>query len=73
MCNPTCGEELLKYMVNTLAFVLPWDCEIPISRCSDVLYLLYMPGRRAFTIPFFFCPMLRCVGLNFNWQDAVLS
>ena len=30
--NPTCGEELLKYMVNTLASVLSRDSEIAISR-----------------------------------------
>ena len=32
----------------------------------------YLRDRLAFTI-LFFCPLLWCVGLNFDWQDAILS
>ena len=67
-------------MVNTFAFVLlgaymvvklrscdTGGCEV--LTCSK---LSYLPNRRSFVI-LLLCPVLRRVGLNSGWPDAVLS
>jgi NhaP-type Na+/H+ or K+/H+ antiporter len=73
--------ELIEYMVNTFTFVLSgvymvvnlWSSDIDGNDVLDLLYVyLISLAARAFTILFFF-PVLRCMGLGFDWRDAVLT